>query len=1714
MRRVTKGYFREETPLFATMLVIDQIGQGEGSTIPAGSQHTPLMAPSTEPHPDTSAPSPITEPHTSSPQLTEPTSSTIRETIRQEVEIPLSNFPTQTPVADEAAFTGVDVVHRGAATAVAGHGSGNITKVESLETELKQTKQTYGAAFTKLIKKVKKLEQTVKTCQARRRTNIIASDDEEVLVVEDPSKQGRSMIEKVDLDAGISLVPPHVEVQGRYGQNLDTQEGFGASLKVTTTDAELNTANTFVSTTSPQRHEDTTADDLTLAETLMEIRKSAVKAKGKAKMDETESPRKMKQREQVQISRDVEVAQKLQEEFDAAERQRMAQVHQAAQGPVQEQPEEEETELPQEDLQQMMMVVPVEEVYVEALQERFSTTEPTDDKEKELWVELKRLFEPDNDDTLWKLQRCCSSKFSISDLFNLFNFLVEGTILVELLCGHGRWEIPLDKGLFEEIPAVSKVDRLEYAYAVYPILLAIPTQSKSNRRKPKQGCLGQQGCLVRGSEPQRVCTPSGIPLRCDILGVSHKRIEFTNARNESIKPKQAEKPRITTQNPKIDRRDWNGKMTQKLGLVFGFTKKACFVCGSYSHLIKDYDFHEKRMAKKSVLKNIGKDTGQREIKPVWNSVQRINHQNKFVPSAVLTRSGRVPVSAAKQSSLRATTSTSTFRPVNTATHTHRVNISKLRTNAFHKSHSHVRRSFYKSTTPNTRISNEKVNTVRVNGVNTARQTTVSTVKGTEVTAVKASAGCVWRPKMTDLNNVSKDNSGSWVSKRGNPQQALKNKGIFDSGCSRHMTGNKDFLTDYQELDGGFVAFGGSARGGKITGKGKIKTDKLDFEDVFFVKELKFNLFSVSQMCDKKNSVLFTETECLVLSPDFKLLDESQVLLRVPRQSNMYSFDLKNVVPSGDLTCLFAKATIDESKLWHRRLGHVNFKTMNKLVKGNLVRGLPSKIFDNDHTYVACQKGKQYKASCNAKLMTTISHPLQITPQQNGVAERKNRTLIEAARTMLADSLLPTVFWAEAVNTACYVLNRVLVTKPHNKTPYELIIGRPPSISFMRPFGCPVTILNTLDPLGKFDGKAEEGFLVGYSVNSKAFRVFNSQTRKVKENLHVNFLENKPNVAGQGPNWLFDIDSLTNSMNYQPVTAGNQTNKNAGPQEANGNTGLKQSVDAGQSEEKNFDDEDLHYNSPFAEQVMGAETDFQHHGTFNFQEPTKIAQALDDESWVEAMQEELLQFKIQKVWTLVDLPYGKKAIGTKWVYRNKKDERGIVVRNKARLVAQGYKQEEGIDYDEVFAPVARIEAIRLFLAYASFMNFVVYQMDVKSAFLYGTIEEEVYVSQPLGFVDLEFPEKVYKVEKALYGLHQAPRAWYETLSTYLLDNGFYRGQIDKTLFIKRVKGDILLMSSMGELTFFLGLQVKQKEDGIFISQDKYVGEILKKFGFSSVRTASTPMETNKVLTKDEDGEDVDVHLYKSMIGSLMYLTSSKPDIMFSVCACSRFQVQPKVSHLNAAKRIFRYLKGRPNLGLWKSTTEGCQFLGSRLISWQCKKQTVVANSTTEAEYIAASYCYGQVIWIQNQMLDYGYNFMQTKIHVDNESAICVVKNPANVPLTPDDSSLPGGYTPGSDKGRLQLQELMTILYKIVKTERQRKSSNSQLRMRKYKQFESSDNDLDEEDASKQERDSYAGREKVPTDQELLEKMLNLQLEAEEQSTMAFELIKFIKSMLEE
>nr|GEY96106.1 retrovirus-related Pol polyprotein from transposon TNT 1-94 [Tanacetum cinerariifolium] len=477
----------------------------------------------------------------------------------------------------------------------------------------------------------------------------------------------------------------------------------------------------------------------------------------------------------------------------------------------------------------------------------------------------------------------------------------------------------------------------------------------------------------------------------------------------------------------------------------------------------------------------------------------------------------------------------------------------------------------------------------------------------------------------------------------------------------------------------------------------------------------------------------------------------------------------------------------------------------------------------------------------------------------------NRTLTEAARTMLTDLLLPIPFWAEAVNTACYVQNRVLVTKPHNKTPYALLHGRTPSIGFIRPFGCPVTILNTLDSLGKFDGKVDEGFLNNDGDADFDEKEPKFDAKKPKSEVNVSPSSSaqskkqddktKREDKGKSPAESF-IGYRYLSAEFEDYSEDSINEVNAAgtlvPAVRQISPNNTNTFSAAELEDITCSDD---------EDDVGAEADFNNLETSITVSPIPTTRVHKDHHVTQIIGDLSLT-----TWVLVDLPYGKRAIGTKWVFRNKKDEKGIVARNKARLVTQGHTQEEGIDYEEVFAPVARIEAIRLLLAYASFMGFMVYQMNVKIAFLYGTIEEEVYVCQPLGFEDPDHSDKVYKVVKALYGLHQALRAWYETLENYLLENGFQRGKINQTLFIKRQKGDILLvqvyvkdiifgatnkdlcksfeklmkdkfqMSLMEELTFFLGLQVKQKKDGIFISQDKYVAEILRKFGLTDTKLA--------------------------------------------------------------------------------------------------------------------------------------------------------------------------------------------------------------------------------------------------------------------------------------
>ncbi|GJR19385.1 putative ribonuclease H-like domain-containing protein [Tanacetum coccineum] len=1423
--------------------------------------------------------------------------------------------------------------------------------------------------------------------------------------------------------------------------------------------------------------------------------------------------------------------------------------------------------------------------------------------------------------------------------------------------------------------------------------------------------------------------------------------------------------------------------------------KLCFVCYSPNHLIKDCNLHERTFKHTQTHKPKGTQ-GSRETRPVWNNIQRVNHSNfsrnsryphqrrSFIPSAVLTRDGLI--STARPTMTQTVPSKSTANVTYQGTARSRVPQAVLSrsTDGSYYPRMDNRRPRISSYSPSSRSSTTRtphrphrpkkiVKSIWVKKGSTIESQAVlpQTVKKNAMINPKQT----WRPKGNYLDSVNRDN-GSYTLKQfeyGNPEEDLKDYAIIDSGCSGSMTGDKDKLSDFKEFKGGYVAFGNDSKGGRISGKGTIKTSCLDFEKVSYVEELKFNLRIFSQICDKKHNVLFTDKECLILSPKFKFVDEDLVILRAPRKNDVYSLDLKNIIPSGGITCLVAKATEDEAVLWHRRLGHVNFKNINKLVKGNLVRGLPSKTFKLDHSCLACRKGKQHRASCKKIEERTVREPLEL---------------------LHMDLFGPVS--VESVNRKKYCL---VVTDDCSKFSWVFFLAYKDE---------------TYDML--------HDLIVGLENRLrhkvKTIRI----TRKVQDCLHVNFLENQENQKGKGPDWMFDLELLTPSMNYIPVrkenyadskeqgiscdddedldvqqfivhgpnihaaqnkpseerTADkevplsseeqvlhdelvslmhqeslaklhNDAQRNAfeeekkrialdkgkecvdstftlstanTPPQSTGNTPTDSDDDIpkdGIFSTNSFDAEEggvadynnmdptidvpstptlrIHKIHPQS-QIIGKSTagvqtrrklqdstSNQHQALLSFiykqnrtnhkdqqtclfacflsqEEPKKVSQALADESWVEAMQEELLQFKLQEVWVLCDLPEGKRVIGTKWVFRNKRDERGTIIKNKARLVAQGYRQEEGVDYDEVFAPVARIEAIRLFLAFASFMGFIVYQMDVKSAFLYGNITEEVYVKQPPGFEDPAHPNKVYRVVKALYGLHQAPRAWYERLSTFLLKHGYRRGAIDKTLFIKKDRRDIMLvqvyvddiifgstkssmvkdfedlmqkefkMSSMGELTFFLGLQVKQSNGGIFLSQDKYVKDILNKFDFRTIKPASTPIEAHKSLGKDEEGEDVDVHLYislaitpailmfdtptdgvfstnsfdaeeggvadynnldstidvpstptlrihkihpqsqiigKSTAGvqtrrklqdkepkkvsrladevgfnaiarkncfnssykgmgvivtyqkenrgtdrrrcgfdevfaqlarieairlflaicgewmsrvhsymanihrmkcyvkqppvckicsstnkvyelvkallacikpqeldfedlmqrnfkmssmvdltfrfrlqvkqsngggydwSLMYLTASRPDIMFAVCLCARFQVTPKVSHLHAVKRIFRYLKHQPNLGLWYPKDSPFRleaFSDSDYAGDNHDRRSTSGGAChlplplAQAEYVAAASCCAQVLWMQNQLLDYGFNFMNTEIHIDNESTICIVKNP--------------------------------------------------------------------------------------------------------------------------
>ncbi|KAI3771213.1 hypothetical protein L6452_02372 [Arctium lappa] len=922
---------------------------------------------------------------------------------------------------------------------------------------------------------------------------------------------------------------------------------------------------------------------------------------------------------------------------------------------------------------------------------------------------------------------------------------------------------------------------------------------------------------------------------------------------------------------------------------------------------------------------------------------------------------------------------------------------------------------------------------------------------------------------------------------------------LDSGCSRHMTGNKELLSSFKAKSGGAVTFGDNKQG-QIKGYGEISRGNVSISKVAYVDGLKHNLISISQLCDHGFNVKFQRKHCSLLHSESVKLNLVKGLPSLkfnkdhlcsacemgkmkrsshktksenncPRPLHMLHVDLCGPISVQSLAGKkYILVLIDEFS----RYTWIEFIRAKSDVPEILIRLLKrlQVLFNSKVQKLRSDNGTEFR---NAKINSYLSEEgitpnfsAARTPQQNGVVERKNRTLVEAARTMLAESNLSTNFWAEAIATACFTQNRATIVKRFQKTSYELIHNRKPNIKYFHVFGCRCYILKDREYLGKFDKKADEGKFIGYSLASKAFRVFNLRTRTIQESINITFDDNKSSEQQESSSQIFEssreselnkiFEDFFDDEDISEVIFRERQGENSEPQETgttlSGPSELTPSVsptaDQQSESEDNHEVSEATPESNDEQEYTFLEQNSEPLNSTTDASPSEPLNSTTDASPTEPLnnttEDELQEFVRNKVWTLVPLPKGKFAIGTKWVFRNKKDKDGIIIRNKARLVAKGYCQEEGIDYDETFAPVARLEAIRIFLAYAAHKGFKVYQMDVKSAFLHGKLNEEVFVRQPPGFESTEYPNHVYYLDKALYGLKQAPRAWYETLSTFLINNGFEKGTIDTTLFIKRYKNEMLLvqiyvddiifgstnqkycdkfselmksefeMSLMGELTFFLGLQVKQTSEGTFISQSKYVSEILQKYKLNDSTSMRTPLSTGVKLDSDPLGENVDIKTYRGMIGSLLYLTASSPDIMFATCLCARYQANPKVSHLTAVKRIFRYLRGTQTLGLWypklsnfdltaytdadhvgckldrKSTSGCCQLLGNKVVSWSSKKQNCVSTSTAEAEYVAAASCCSQVLWMKTQLRDYGQQIDRIPILCDSKSAIAISANP--------------------------------------------------------------------------------------------------------------------------
>nr|KYP66220.1 Retrovirus-related Pol polyprotein from transposon TNT 1-94 [Cajanus cajan] len=659
-----------------------------------------------------------------------------------------------------------------------------------------------------------------------------------------------------------------------------------------------------------------------------------------------------------------------------------------------------------------------------------------------------------------------------------------------------------------------------------------------------------------------------------------------------------------------------------------------------------------------------------------------------------------------------------------------------------------------------------------------------------------------------------------------------------------------------------------------------------------------------------------------------------------------------------------------------------------------------------------------------------------SPQQNGVAERKNRTILEMARSMLKSKKLPKEFWAEAVACAVYLTNRSPTRSVSGKTPQEAWSGRKPGISHLRVFGSIAHVHVPDEKRSKLDDKSEKYIFIGYDANSKGYKLYNPDSRKTIISRNVVFDE-----EGEW-DWSTNCEDHT----FFPCVEEDDVEQQQQPQETpttpptSPNTTLQDYESSSERMPRFRSLQEIYEATENLDNV----TLF---CLFADCEPMNFQEAIGKKSWRNAMDEEIEAIKKNDTWELVSLPKEHTAIGVKWVYKAKKDSKGEVQRYKARLVAKGYSQRAGIDYDEVFAPVARLETVRLIISLAAQNNWKIHQMDVKSAFLNGVLEEEVYIEQPQGYEVKGEEDKVLRLKKALYGLKQAPRAWNVRIDKYFKEANFIKCPYEHALYIKAQGKDILIvclyvddliftgnnpsmfeefkkdmtkefeMTDMGLMAYYLGIEVKQGNEGIFITQESYAKDLLKKFKLDDANPVGTPMECGIKLSKDEEGEKVDPTLYKSLVGSLRYLTCTRPDILYAVGVVSRYMEAPTTTHLKTAKRILRYIKGTTSFGLYysnsndyklvgysdsdwsgdmddrKSTSGFVFYMGDTAFTWMSKKQPIVTLSTCEAEYVAATSCVCHAIWLRNLLKELSLPQVEpTKIYVDNKSTIALAKNP--------------------------------------------------------------------------------------------------------------------------